>query len=112
METDFARGLADQRSFGLDRTPRLVCDAAEREPGFDNSTVLHIKSGGNGDQREGITCPVADLAVGRVASQRKRWQFDCGDQFAWLEERLDVGSFSRQAMEIGKRDRSRAAASL
>ena len=84
-EPDLARGLADQSGFGLRRPPRFMRDTAERKPQIGDATVLHLERSSNGDQRESITRPVADLAIGRVACQRQWRQLDRGDQFAGPE---------------------------
>ena len=99
-------GLPLSAASALPRPPRLVRDAAEREPHVLDHAVLDLERGGDRDQREGVARPVAHLAVGGMRRERQRRQLDRGDQLARLEHRLDV----RVGRRAGGADRSAARA--
>jgi hypothetical protein len=73
------------RRFRFPGTPRLVGDASEREPNVLHDVTLKFECRGNGDQGEGIACPVAHLAIGGARRQRQRRQFDSCNQLARLQ---------------------------
>ena len=78
-------GWPRERLLRLPGAPRLVRDAAEREPHVPDGAVLHLERRGDRDQREGVARAVAHLAIGRARGERQRRQLDRGDQLAGLE---------------------------
>ena len=62
----FIGGPAAQRSLGLHIPPRLMRDAAERETRFLDRVAIDLEPGRDGDQRECVGKPVANLEVGMV----------------------------------------------
>ena len=58
--------LAAQGRFGLETTPRLVRDTAERHARLADLVALELERGRDRDQGEGIGQPVTDLQIAVV----------------------------------------------
>ena len=100
--------LAAQRRFRRVVAPRLMRDAAERQPRFLDRAAFEFQRGRDRDQREGIGQPVADFQVGVVAGKTRRRQFDRGDDFVRLQVGVDLRRVARQAVEIAERNHALA----
>ena len=84
--------------------PRFVRHAAKREANVANDSVLDRERGSHRDQSKRVTRAVPHLAIGGMKSRRRRREINRGDQFARQEIRIDFGSISWKAVEIGERD--------
>src|SRR5262249_23387829 len=62
-EIVLGRPLAPERGLGLAVAPRLVGDAAERDPRLRDVAVLEVERRRDRDQRERERQPVADLQI-------------------------------------------------
>src|SRR6202021_344060 len=80
-------------------TPRSVCQAAERQPGRTDPALRAIHDRSDGNQREGIGGAITDLSIDLDARRRRR-KCHRGDDFAWLERRLDLGSSPWETIEL------------
>ena len=57
------RRCIDQSLLGCRRTPRLMCQATERQPGRWDPTLRAIDDRGDGNQRKGIGGAIANLSM-------------------------------------------------
>ena len=92
--------------FGCREPPRLVGDAAHREPRRANASAICRDRGRGRNQRELIGCAVADLKIMRGARLHACGHFDRDDQIAPIKDIVTLGRVAGQAMEIGERNPS------
>ena len=72
--------FAHQQLLGLSIAPRLVGDAAERDPRLGDAAVGDAKRGRDRDQRKRIGEAVAQLQIGAVPREVLRRELDRGDE--------------------------------
>ena len=105
-------GLADERGFGLGRSPGFGAHAAQRD-----ARPRHVSAGDRDHDRrrrqgEFVRRPVAQLQIDLLASGDGRRKRDVRDQVARLEHRFALRRVAGQKMKVADRDRARALRSL
>ena len=71
-----AGGLAAQRRLGVRIAPRLMRDAAKRQPRLFDDAAFDLERRGNRHQGEGVGQPVADFQVGVMRGEAAAREFD------------------------------------
>src|SRR5258708_28182159 len=66
--------------------------------------MVDVERGGYRNQGEGVRSAVADLAIAGIRCDRKRRQFNRGDQLVLRKLCLELRRVSRELMEVGERD--------
>ena len=104
--------LADERGFGLGRSPWLGPDAAQRDPCSSHFPARDRDHDGRRCQSELVGRAVAQLQIDLPASRDGRWECDVRDEVAWFEHGFAIRCAAGQKMKVTDGDRTRTPRSL
>ncbi len=103
-----ACGLAAQRRLGARVAPRLVRDAAERQPRLFDRVAVELQRRRDRYQRERIGQAIADFQIGVILGKALRRKLHRGDDLVRMQIGVALRRVARQPMKVGKRDRALA----
>src|SRR5262245_10848049 len=89
LEVIFSGALPCQQCLGLSVPPRLVRDTTQRKTDVADRAARKLESSGNGNEREGIRLPVANLQVRMMVGEAFSRQIDRSDDLAALQIGID-----------------------
>src|SRR4030095_3521425 len=104
--------LANERCFGLGRSPRLGSHAAHCDACPSRFPAGNRDYDGRRRQRELVGRAVAELQIDLPASRDWRWKRDVCDEVAWFEHGFAMRRAAGQKMKVTDGDRARTVGSL